>query len=189
MKGIIPVLELAALREENQRSPDERVTALLSHIEAIEDFVARLMADYLRARKGTPMITDGLRGMDTLDLASLILDKSSDAQAKRTWLPGAARLLCERDIDERANFDNLKDDERELVSRAIDAGVPPGTQFPRAGYRLTVCFGEAHENIFTDHCLLCAPRWGWCEVPASCLTVFEAHRRGLDGAATGAQAP
>jgi len=184
VKGIIPVLEFAALREENERAPDARVTALLSHIEAIEDFVARLMADHSRARKGIPMITDRLRGMDTLDLAALILDHSSDEQAKRRWLSGAARLLCERDMDERVNFSNLKDDERRLVSSAIDAGVPPGTQFPRQGFRLTICFGEAHSNIFIDHCLACAPRWGWLEVPANCLTVFEAHRRGIDATGT-----
>ena len=29
---------------------------------------------------------------------------------------------------------------------------------------LIKCHGEAHSNPFIDHCMLCAPRWGWCEV-------------------------
>lgn len=26
---------------------------------------------------------------------------------------------------------------------------------------LLPCRGEAHENPHVDHCMLCAPRWGW----------------------------
>jgi hypothetical protein len=28
---------------------------------------------------------------------------------------------------------------------------------------LVPCPGEAHSNPFIDHCMLCAPRWGWAE--------------------------
>jgi hypothetical protein len=30
--------------------------------------------------------------------------------------------------------------------------------------QLVKCKGEAHSNPFIDHCGVCMPRWGWCEV-------------------------
>ena len=35
----------------------------------------------------------------------------------------------------------------------------------RPGYRLIPCDGAAHSNPHIDNCSLCAPRWGWREVP------------------------
>jgi hypothetical protein len=29
---------------------------------------------------------------------------------------------------------------------------------------LIKCNGEAHSNPHIDHCMICAPRWGWREV-------------------------
>ena len=40
---------------------------------------------------------------------------------------------------------------RYLQEALLYANVPP----------LHECHGEAHSNINIDHCMVCAPRWGW----------------------------
>jgi hypothetical protein len=37
--------------------------------------------------------------------------------------------------------------------------------------RLVPCPGEAHRNAYIDHCMGCAPRWGWVEIPAEFETL------------------
>ena len=31
--------------------------------------------------------------------------------------------------------------------------------------KLVPCNGEAHSNPYIDNCGMCAPHWGYCEVP------------------------
>ena len=43
-----------------------------------------------------------------------------------------------------------------------------GRSYKKGGKRivdikLVPCPGEAHSNPWIDHCMLCAPRWGWIE--------------------------
>ena len=45
-KRILPVNELDEIRKINRRYPDDRVTALLGHIDGMDDFVGRLMYGY-----------------------------------------------------------------------------------------------------------------------------------------------
>lgn len=48
---------------------------------------------------------------------------------------------------------------------------------PKARHRLVRCDGEAHGNAFIDHCMECAPRWGWVEIPETYSTVAEYRNR------------
>lgn len=45
-KKILSINELDELRQINRRYPDHRVTALLGHIDGVEEFVAKLMHGY-----------------------------------------------------------------------------------------------------------------------------------------------
>lgn len=36
---------------------------------------------------------------------------------------------------------------------------------------LVACNGEAHSNGYIDNCMLCAPRWGWLELPKEYKTL------------------
>lgn len=54
-----------------------------------------------------------------------------------------------------------------------------GVQYFRVGYRLIPCPGPAHENAHIDNCGLCAPRWGYVEIPEAFETL-EAYREHLE---------
>lgn len=60
---------------------------------------------------------------------------------------------------------------------------PLGERAPKRGMRLAPCTGAAHSNPHTDFCALCAPRWGWLEVPETeepCRTVIlRPYRKGM----------
>lgn len=43
----------------------------------------------------------------------------------------------------------------------------------RFGYRLVPCDRPAHSNPHIDNCNLCAPRWGWVEIPERFNTLEE----------------
>ncbi len=53
------------------------------------------------------------------------------------------------------------------MERHTDKRWTQAVRPPRAGYKLMECDGEAHSNPYIDHCLRCAPRWGWIEVPST----------------------
>lgn len=45
----------------------------------------------------------------------------------------------------------------------------------KKGHHLVACPGAAHSNAHIDHCGLCAPRWGYIEIPVEYATL-EAYR-------------
>lgn len=47
----------------------------------------------------------------------------------------------------------------------------------REGFVLVPCTGAAHSNPHIDNCGICAPRWGWVEVPAGVKTLAEHRER------------
>lgn len=47
---------------------------------------------------------------------------------------------------------------------------------PKKGHHLVPCTGQAHDpeiGGMIDHCGMCAPRWGWVEVPIEYKSVAE----------------
>lgn len=63
------------------------------------------------------------------------------------------------------------------MARYIRLGAAALAKLPPA--LLVPCPGEAHTTIYIDHCMLCAPRWGYM---ACCPTCIEdgAHPRLLE---------
>ena len=46
------------------------------------------------------------------------------------------------------------------------------------GNHLVPCPGPAHKNPYIDNCGLCAPRWGWVEIPEQFATL-ETYRASI----------
>jgi len=52
--------------------------------------------------------------------------------------------------------------------RAQLQALDEAAQLQTAGRKLVPCPGSAHENeAYVDNCSICAPRWGWIEVPTA----------------------
>lgn len=45
------------------------------------------------------------------------------------------------------------------------ARATANAEYFRVGYKLIPCTGHAHSNAHIDNCGMCAPRWGFVEVP------------------------
>ena len=69
---------------------------------------------------------------------------------------------CWHVIDTR---DMIVEHERLTLRQARQMSHLPHRTYCRDGFKIVQCDGEAHDNPHIDHCMQCAPRWGWVMVP------------------------
>lgn len=86
-------------------------------------------------------------------------------------IPQTGNRKCWRVIDVR----DMTTIAERLTQRQAFAQSGHNFQACRQGFRLVACDGVAHSNAHIDNCGLCAPRWGWVEIPEAFATL-DAYR-------------